>query len=169
MFEGLGAIFSDPAAWAALITLVVMEVVLGIDNLIFISILSNKLPPEHRQRTRRIGIGLALIIAVAALDSADEVTFMCILFVVGGLAGALQFSGLLPRVSMITASHYGVTIAAAFVAAIVFPFTQGTNGAYLSIAVNVAIFAAAAIGLNIVVGLAGLLLALTLLLHLEDG
>ena len=67
MFEGLGAIFSDPAAWAALITLVVMEVVLGIDNLIFISILSNKLPPEHRQRTRRIGIGLALVMRLGLL------------------------------------------------------------------------------------------------------
>lgn len=44
-----------------------MEVVLGIDNLIFISILSNKLPPEHRQRTRRIGIGLALIMRLGLL------------------------------------------------------------------------------------------------------
>jgi branched-chain amino acid transport system permease protein len=104
-----------------------------------------------------VTMGLGLVVAVEALDSADEVTFMCILFVVGGIAAALQFSGVLPRVSIITASHYGVTIAAAFIAAIIFPFTQGTNGAYLSIAVNVAIFAAAAIGLNIVVGLAGLL------------
>ena len=39
---------ADPAAWAALVTLIVMEVVLGIDNLIFISILTNKLPEEHR-------------------------------------------------------------------------------------------------------------------------
>ena len=61
------ALFTDPAAWAALITLVVMEVVLGIDNLIFISILSNKLPPEHRQRTRRIGIALALIMRLGLL------------------------------------------------------------------------------------------------------
>ena len=60
-------LFTDPAAWAALITLVVMEVVLGIDNLIFISILSNKLPPEHRQRTRRIGIGLALVMRLGLL------------------------------------------------------------------------------------------------------
>lgn len=49
-------LLSDPAAWAALITLVVMEVVLGIDNLIFISILTNKLPEAQRQRARRIGI-----------------------------------------------------------------------------------------------------------------
>jgi len=61
------ALLTDPAAWAALITLVVMEVVLGIDNLIFISILSNKLPPEHRQRTRRIGIGLALVMRLGLL------------------------------------------------------------------------------------------------------
>ncbi|MFW2828691.1 TerC family protein [Sphingomonas sp. ID0503] len=58
--DGILALLSDPSAWAALITLIVMEVVLGIDNLIFISILSNKLPPESRARTRRIGIALAL-------------------------------------------------------------------------------------------------------------
>jgi predicted tellurium resistance membrane protein TerC len=60
-------LLTDPAAWAALVTLVVMEIVLGIDNLIFISILSNKLPAEHRQRTRRIGIGLALIMRLGLL------------------------------------------------------------------------------------------------------
>jgi len=67
MFESITPLLTDPAAWAALVTLVVMEVVLGIDNLIFISILSNKLPPEHRQRTRRIGIGLALIMRLGLL------------------------------------------------------------------------------------------------------
>ena len=61
-------LLSDPAAWAALVTLVVMEVVLGIDNLIFISILSNKLPENQRQRVRRIGIGLALIMQLALLS-----------------------------------------------------------------------------------------------------
>jgi len=60
---------ADPAAWAALVTLVVMEVVLGIDNLVFISILSNKLPPEHRQRVRRIGISLALIMRLVLLST----------------------------------------------------------------------------------------------------
>ncbi|KQY89601.1 TerC family protein [Brevundimonas sp. Root1423] len=67
MFDSIAHLLTDPAAWAALITLVIMEVVLGIDNLIFISILSNKLPPEHRQRTRRIGIGLALIMRLGLL------------------------------------------------------------------------------------------------------
>ena len=46
----LTPLLSDPAAWAALISLVVMEVVLGIDNLIFISILSGKLPPEQQAK-----------------------------------------------------------------------------------------------------------------------
>ena len=54
------SLIADPAAWAALITLVVMEVVLGIDNLVFISILTNKLPEAQRPKARRIGIGLAL-------------------------------------------------------------------------------------------------------------
>ncbi|QHI97654.1 TerC family protein [Xylophilus rhododendri] len=58
--QSLQALFSDPTAWAALAALVVMEIVLGIDNLIFISILSNKLPEQDRKKARRIGIGLAL-------------------------------------------------------------------------------------------------------------
>jgi predicted tellurium resistance membrane protein TerC len=65
----IAALLSDPTAWAALITLVVMEVVLGIDNLIFISILSNKLPEHQRARTRRIGIALALIMRLGLLST----------------------------------------------------------------------------------------------------
>ena len=61
-------LFSDPAIWAALLTLIVMEVVLGIDNLVFIAILSNKLPAENREKVRRIGIGLALIMRLALLS-----------------------------------------------------------------------------------------------------
>jgi predicted tellurium resistance membrane protein TerC len=65
----LVALASDPAAWAALATLVVMEVVLGIDNLIFISILTNKLPEAHRARTQRLGIGLALLMRLGLLGT----------------------------------------------------------------------------------------------------
>ncbi|WP_337187433.1 TerC family protein [Phenylobacterium sp.] len=63
------ALLSDPAAWAALITLIVMEVVLGIDNLIFISILSNKLPEHQRTKARRIGISLALVMRLGLLST----------------------------------------------------------------------------------------------------
>jgi len=68
MFDSITPLLSDPAAWAALVTLIVMEVVLGIDNLIFISILSNKLPEHQRSRVRRIGISLALIMRLALLS-----------------------------------------------------------------------------------------------------
>ena len=60
---------AQPAAWAALATLIAMEVVLGIDNLIFISILTNKLPEHQRSRGRRIGIGMALILRLALLGT----------------------------------------------------------------------------------------------------
>ena len=65
--DALLILLADPAAWAALITLIVLEVVLGIDNLIFISILTNKLPPAQRPQARRIGISLALILRLALL------------------------------------------------------------------------------------------------------
>jgi predicted tellurium resistance membrane protein TerC len=53
-------IFSDPTNTVALATLIAMEVVLGIDNLIFISILTNKLPEHQRSKARKVGIGAAL-------------------------------------------------------------------------------------------------------------
>lgn len=63
------ALTADPAAWVALATLIVMEVVLGIDNLIFISILTNKLPAHQQTKARRIGIGLALILRLGLLGT----------------------------------------------------------------------------------------------------
>jgi predicted tellurium resistance membrane protein TerC len=51
---------TEPTGWAALATLIVLEIVLGIDNLIFISILTNKLPKQHQKSARRIGITAAL-------------------------------------------------------------------------------------------------------------
>ncbi len=60
---------ADPAAWAALAALIAMEVVLGIDNLIFMSILTNKLPEAQRARGRRIGIALALVLRLALLGT----------------------------------------------------------------------------------------------------
>jgi predicted tellurium resistance membrane protein TerC len=59
--------FGDPTAWVALLTLVVLEIVLGIDNLIFISILTNKLPEAQRASARRLGIGAALVLRLVLL------------------------------------------------------------------------------------------------------
>ncbi|KAF0124517.1 MAG: integral membrane protein TerC [Xanthobacteraceae bacterium] len=67
--EDIVRLAADPTAWAALATLIAMEVVLGIDNLIFISILTNKLPEGQRERARRIGISLALIMRLALLGT----------------------------------------------------------------------------------------------------
>ena len=58
---------SDPTAWVALATLVILEVVLGIDNLIFISILTNKLPEHQQSRARRLGISAALLMRLVLL------------------------------------------------------------------------------------------------------
>jgi predicted tellurium resistance membrane protein TerC len=65
MFDWL----SDPQAWIALATLTALEIVLGIDNVVFISILSDKLPPEKRARARMIGLGLAMFGRVVLLLS----------------------------------------------------------------------------------------------------
>ena len=57
----------DPAIWAGLLTLVVLEIVLGIDNLIFIAILADKLPPHQRDKARLIGLTLAMLMRLGLL------------------------------------------------------------------------------------------------------
>ena len=57
----------DPAAWASLVTLTVMEIVLGIDNIVFISVIVSKLPADQADRARKIGIALALIFRILLL------------------------------------------------------------------------------------------------------
>ena len=58
---------TDPQAWIALLTLTVMEIVLGIDNVIFISILAGRLPQDQRDRARRLGLGAAMIMRILLL------------------------------------------------------------------------------------------------------
>jgi predicted tellurium resistance membrane protein TerC len=57
----------DPQVWLAFLTLTVLEIVLGIDNVIFIAILAGKLPHEQQQRARVIGLGLAMLMRIALL------------------------------------------------------------------------------------------------------
>src|SRR5262245_42686838 len=81
---------ADPAAWAGLLTLIVLEIVLGIDNLVFIAILADKLPPHQREKARLIGLSLALIMRLGLLASiAWIVTLTAPLFTVF----TLDFSG----------------------------------------------------------------------------
>ncbi len=60
---------NDPQIWASLATLTALEIVLGIDNLVFIAILANKLPEAQRNRARKVGLALALIMRLALLAS----------------------------------------------------------------------------------------------------
>ncbi len=92
--------FASPEAWVALGTLVALEIVLGIDNIIFISILVGRLPPEQRHSARQIGLGLAMLARLGLLFSlvwvmglieplftllGQEISGRDIILVVGGL------------------------------------------------------------------------------------
>ena len=87
------ALIASPAAWAAFVTLVVLEVVLGIDNLIFISILSNKLPESQRGKVRRIGIGLALVMRLILLSMIAWIVGLTAPVVELGITGPLNAHG----------------------------------------------------------------------------
>ena len=60
---------TDPEIWISLITLTVLEIVLGIDNIVFLSILAGKLPPHEQQKARQIGLALAMIMRILLLLS----------------------------------------------------------------------------------------------------
>src|SRR4051812_18709655 len=91
---------TDPDAWIGLLTLTVLELVLGIDNIVFISILSGKLPAHQRKKARLIGLSLAMLLRVLLLLSITwimsltrplftiagfEVTGRAIILIAGGL------------------------------------------------------------------------------------
>ena len=86
--DTIPALIADPAAWAAFATLVVMEVVLGIDNLLFISVLTNKLPQADRARVRRLGIGLALGFRLLLLSAITWLVGLTAVVVDLGLSGS---------------------------------------------------------------------------------
>lgn len=60
---------TQPAGWLAFVTLLALEIVLGIDNIVFISILSSKLPLDQQKRARNVGLGLAMFVRIALLFS----------------------------------------------------------------------------------------------------
>lgn len=94
MFDWL----SDPQAWIGLLTLTILEIVLGIDNIVFISILSGKLPAEQQTKARQMGLGLALITRIMLLLSLGWVM---------GLTEPLFRLGPLPAVTEAAAGHGG--------------------------------------------------------------
>jgi len=64
---------TNPQVWAALVTLTVLEIVLGVDNIIFISILAGKLPPDQQPRARRLGLTVAMLTRIALLLSLSAI------------------------------------------------------------------------------------------------
>ncbi len=93
-------LFSDPQVWIALLTLTALEIVLGIDNIIFISILAAKLPQNQQAKARQLGLGLAMIMRILLLFSiawvikltaplftvmAQEISGRDIILIAGGL------------------------------------------------------------------------------------
>jgi branched-chain amino acid transport system permease protein len=108
---------------------------------------------------------LAIVVVMAAalfglayaLDNDDAGVFVSFVVFVGAVIAALFSLGVMGWLSAVSQRHKKVLILAAFVVAFLFPFTQNGSDANMSIATQVIIFAAAAMGLNIVVGLAGLL------------
>jgi predicted tellurium resistance membrane protein TerC len=93
-------LLADPQTWIAFLTLTALEIVLGIDNIIFISILVDRLPPERREFTRRIGLALAMVMRLALLFTlawmvgatatlftvlGEEISTRDLILIVGGL------------------------------------------------------------------------------------
>ncbi|WP_375393186.1 TerC family protein [uncultured Sphingomonas sp.] len=87
------ALFASPAAWAALLTLLTLEIVLGIDNLVFVSLLSNTVPAADRRRVRRLGIGLALGLRLLLLSGIAWLVRLTAPVFDLGLAGPLGAHG----------------------------------------------------------------------------
>ncbi|WP_381799611.1 branched-chain amino acid ABC transporter permease [Streptomyces niveus] len=102
------------------------------------------------------GLGLYVFTYGIDIDSDNPQLFIGFLILVGFGATAISRAGLNRRLAGLTSKHKNVTVTAAFVAAFAFPFTQ-SNDAYATIGTNILIFATVALGLNVVVGLAGLL------------
>ena len=78
---------TDPAIWASLITLMALEIVLGIDNLVFISILAGRLPPEQQSKARKVGLALALLTRLALLAALAWIVSLTEPFITFGTFG----------------------------------------------------------------------------------
>jgi branched-chain amino acid transport system permease protein len=98
---------------------------------------------------------LLMVVVGLALD--EEQSFGAFVVFIGFLVFAAAKAGLISWIGQMISRHYGVTVTAAFVVAAIFPFTQEGNNRYLNVFANILIFAVVAMGLNIVIGLAGLL------------
>jgi predicted tellurium resistance membrane protein TerC len=86
-------VFSSPDLWIAFLTLFALELVLGIDNIVFISILTNRLPEHQRRNARLLGLTLALVMRILLLFVASWIVGLTEPWFSIGSAEALEFSG----------------------------------------------------------------------------
>lgn len=86
-------LLTSPDIWVAFLTLLVLELVLGVDNVVFISILANRLPPEQRRRARLIGLSLALVMRIILLFFASWIVGLTAPLFSLGPWEALEISG----------------------------------------------------------------------------
>lgn len=85
--------FSSPDLWIAFVTLLLLEIVLGIDNVVFISILADKLPAEQRRKARTLGLSLAMVFRIGLLFAASWVVGLTAPLFSIGPWDALEISG----------------------------------------------------------------------------
>ena len=85
--------FSSPDLWIAFVTLLLLEIVLGIDNVVFISILADKLPAEQRRKARILGLSLAMVFRIGLLFAASWVVGLTAPLFSVGPWDALEISG----------------------------------------------------------------------------
>ena len=125
---------TDPQAWMALVTLTALEIVLGIDNIIFISIQASKLPYHLQNKVRRIGLGLAMFIRIALLLSltwlmgltvplltvlGNEISGRDLILITGGLfliwKSTMEIHEKLEGEDVVSPNHFGITFGSVLV------------------------------------------------------
>jgi len=122
-----------------------------------VTAIRGRLPDAVEIAVVAVAMLVLLFLIVAGLDIDEQQSFAAYVIFVGFLGLAATRAGAVSWVSGVAGRHYGVTVTAAFLVAFLFPFTQGESNRYLNVMANVLIFAVVAMGLNIVIGLAGLL------------
>ena len=157
-FEAGGLVNADPGAWVALVgALAVLASSFLVRGGTTRDITHLRAPAWVELLVLTGGVGLILVLAAAALGFSDPWSFVLLLIAIGAGVASLSGLGMHTWLGLAASRHTRVLLLAAFLAAFLFPLTQEGSEANMSIATQVIIFAATALGLNIVVGLAGLL------------
>jgi branched-chain amino acid transport system permease protein len=116
-----------------------------------------RLPAAAELAVISVSLAVMLLVVVVALEIEESSWFVSFIAFVAFAAAALQRLGFFELLQSFFVRHRRITLAAATITAIAFPFTQDGSSYWLRVAASIGVFAAAAIGLNVVVGLAGLL------------